>query len=230
MTRPGPHIWDPSWPISTLFKNCRRQTASEAEAALEMHGYTAVCHDGEMLRCEYASCCSLERRMQTPSLLPALVKDLLTLLHRFDKKPPNPKSPLSCFFFQQFNNIKPSVLYINSNALFFWNAKIHFLLKHPYRGLGAKRLWKIFSFCTATKNMWVLTTRERHAPHPACCIESGMGVKSALPKPADCIALTELAKANMKKAYLKQLEEKYKWRREKWRGKPHCSSCFHWAL
>lgn len=228
MTRPGPHIWDPSWPISTLFKNCRRQTASEAEAALEMHGYTAVCHDGEMLRCEYASCCSLERRMQTPSLLPALVKDLLTLLHRFDKKPPNPKSPLSCFFFQQFNNIKPSVLYINSNALFFWNAKIHFLLKHPYRGLGAKRLWKIFSFCTATKNMWVLTTRERHAPHPACCIESG--VKSALPKPADCIALTELAKANMKKAYLKQLEEKYKWRREKWRGKPHCSSCFHWAL
>lgn len=132
MTRPGPHIWDPSWPISTLFKNCRRQTASEAEAALEMHGYTAVCHDGEMLRCEYASCCSLERRMQTPSLLPALVKDLLTLLHRFDKKPPNPKSPLSCFFFSNLITSNPVffilILMLCSfemlKSIFFWNIHI----------------------------------------------------------------------------------------------------------
>lgn len=49
------------------------------------------------------------------------------------------------------------------------------------------------------KIMWVLTTRERPAPPPACWMEPGVGANSALAKPPDCTALTQLAKANTKK-------------------------------
>lgn len=48
------------------------------------------------------------------------------------------------------------------------------------------------------KNMWVLTTRERPAPPPACWMEPGVGANSALAKPPGCMALTQLAKANTK--------------------------------
>lgn len=94
---------------------------------------------------------------------------------------PNPKCPLFWFSFSDLITLKPAffilILKLSSfeilKFVFFWNIK-----KIKSTGcLGAKSLWKIVSFCTAAKNMGVLTTRERPAPPPACWIEPGMGVK-----------------------------------------------------